>query len=432
MTILLMWLVSNSVTQSKASLKLQSVRVILLFMALWLCYQLFQVMPLPELFIKFLSPRTFTLYNLSVPEADQAWAYAVSLDRDTSLEETLKYSAYVAMFFLIFVLIDTRQRLIILAYTIFSVGLAQSVFGIYAMFTDLYLIPKETMDGHRWVIGTFVNRNHYAAHIVMTIGIGLGLLYSQPTSSRSWSNTRNIVLNITDMLLGKTGWVFICLVVLFSALFLSQSRGGVISFIGAFLFVTIVTFSIKARKDRGYKIVITTGLIIVLSVAWLGLGGLTKRFEKLGEDERWEQWRLTTYIIKDYPLFGVGSGNYRWVFPNYREGTLRQLTYDHAHQDYMELLSEQGVVGALILGIAFLLIIKMLLKSYRTQNHLLGRGMIFGSLISITAFMIHGLVDFNSRIPANAAYFYVIAALGLAATTLNNKIGKKHRYESNK
>jgi O-antigen ligase len=375
---------------------------------------------------------TFTLYNVAVSESDQAWAYAVSLDRNTSLEETLKYSAYVAMFFLIFVLIDTRRRLIILAYTIFSVGFVESVFGIYAMFTDLYVIPRETMDGHRWVIGTFVNRNHYAAHIVMTIGIGLGLLYSKLSSSRPWANVRSIFLNIADILLGATGWIVICLIILFSALFLSQSRGGVISFIGALFLVTIVTFNVRVWKDRGFKFIITTGLIVVLSVAWLGFGDLAKRFQEFGNDERWEQWRLTAYVIKDYPTFGVGSGNYRWVFPNYREGTLRQLTYDHAHQDYMELLSEQGLVGMLILGIAFLLLFKMLLKSYRTQKTPLIRGMIFGSLISMAAFMIHGLVDFNFRVPANAAYFYVIAALGLVSTTLTKRIENKHRYESNK
>ena len=134
----------------------------------------------------------------------------------------------------------------------------------------------------------------------------------------------------------------------------------------------------------------------------------------------------------DYPVFGVGSGNYRWIFPGYREGTLRQLTYDHAHQDYMELLSEQGVVGTAILGFVIFLIVKTLVKSYRAHDHPLFRGMAFGSLISMVAFMIHGLVDFNYRVPANAAYFYIVAALGLVSATLNVKYEKKHRHEITK
>jgi hypothetical protein len=222
LTILLMWLVSNGLTRSGVPLKSRSVQVILLLMALWLLYQLTQIIPLPESVVRFLSPMAFTLHKLAVFESDQTWAYSLSLDRNTTIEETLKYSAYVAMFFLVFVLTDTRQRLIIFAYTIFAVGFAQSVFGIYAMFTDLYLIPRETIDGHRWAIGTFVNRNHYAAHIVMTIGVGLGLLHSRLDSRKPWSNARNIFLNMTDMFLGATGWIFVCLVVLFAALFLSQ------------------------------------------------------------------------------------------------------------------------------------------------------------------------------------------------------------------
>ncbi len=424
LTILLMWLVSQILAKSIAPSKYRSVKVVILFMALWLLYQLLQVIPLSESLARFLSPGAFTLYYPAVSDLDHAWVYSVSLDRNTSLEETVKYSAYVALFFLTFVLIDSRQRLVIFAYTIFLIGFFQSVFGIYAMFTDLYLVPKETLDGHRWVIGTFVNRNHYAAHIVMTIGVGLGLLYSQLEPSRSWSNARNIFLNLADMMLGIPGWIFACLIVLFAALFLSQSRGGVISFASAFLLLTVLTLRVKTRKEQIYKIVVTTGLVAALSAAWLGVGDLAKRFTDSMNDERWEQWRLTTHIIKDYPTFGVGSGNYRWVFPNYREGTLRTLSYEHAHQDYMELLSEQGLVGTLILSVAFFLIIKTLLRSYHAKKHQLLRGMIFGSLISMMAFMIHGLVDFNFRIPANAAYFYIIAALGLVSTTLSRKIGR--------
>ncbi len=427
--ILLMWLLANNFSRSKTALDRGTIRVILFFMVLWLTYQIFQVLPLPESVVKILSPVTYSLYHDAMSESEDFWAYGLSLDRNSSLQELLKYSAYVAMFLLTIVLVDSKRKLLTLAYVLFAVGSLEAVFGIYAMYADIYLIPKETLDGHRWVIGTFVNRNHFAAHIVMTMGIGFGLFFSQFHQRRPWTKLRYIMMNVTELLLRPSGWIFMCLVVLFSALLLSQSRGGIISLIGGFVIVMIAALRQKAWKQRGYTIIITFGLVAVLSAAWLGVGDLVSRFKTLGNDERLEQWRLTSHLIQDFPVFGVGGGNYRWVFANYREGTLRKLTYDHAHQDYMELLSEHGLVGALLLGTAFFLIIKTLFYSFNTQSHPLYRSILFGCLISMTAFLIHAFVDFNFRIPANAAYFYIISAMGLVSTTLYRKNGNTISYE---
>ena len=44
--------------------------------------------------------------------------------------------------------------------------------------------------------------------------------------------------------------------------------------------------------------------------------------------------------------------------------------------------------------------------------------MLFGVNVATTALLIHGLVDFNFHIPANAAYFFVLLGLGMAATSV--------------
>ena len=117
-------------------------------------------------------------------------------------------------------------------------------------------------------------------------------------------------------------------------------------------------------------------------------------------------------------MFGVGAGNYEWILPAYRDDTLRFLTYDHAHNDYLELLIEQGVLGVVILGAAIVAIFVRLERGFRDRRDPLMRGILFGSMLSLGVMLIHSLVEFNFQIPANAVFFFAVAGLGLTATHL--------------
>ncbi|HSH42888.1 MAG TPA: hypothetical protein VK973_12260, partial [Arenicellales bacterium] len=65
------------------------------------------------------------------------------------------------------------------------------------------------------------------------------------------------------------------------------------------------------------------------------------------------------------------------------------------------------------------LMIREMLTGYRVRRNPVIRGVIFGCLVSTGFMLLHALVEFNFRIPANAAYFHVIAALGIAASRID-------------
>ena len=59
---------------------------------------------------------------------------------------------------------------------------------------------------------------------------------------------------------------------------------------------------------------------------------------------RGAQWADTFRAVRDFPILGSGLGTYAFHCPFYK--TLRtQAVFDHAHNDYLELLSEVGIVG---------------------------------------------------------------------------------------
>jgi putative inorganic carbon (hco3(-)) transporter len=115
------------------------------------------------------------------------------------------------------------------------------------------------------------------------------------------------------------------------------------------------------------------------------------------------------------PLVGHGAGTFDLAYPTYQSFVTDSLI-NHAHNDYLELLSETGLIG---MG----LIVWFLVNAYRnaSQNIRLGSrssgsAALIAVLAGITGLLVHSLVDFNFHIPSNAALFLVFCAIAATAS----------------
>ena len=61
-------------------------------------------------------------------------------------------------------------------------------------------------------------------------------------------------------------------------------------------------------------------------------------------------WKDTVHLVRAYPLFGIGAGNFFPALLRYQNAAL-DLTWTHAHNDYLQWLSELGLVGSLLGGV---------------------------------------------------------------------------------
>jgi len=97
---------------------------------------------------------------------------------------------------------------------------------------------------------------------------------------------------------------------------------------------------------------------------------------------------------------------------------------NHAHNDYLELLAEAGLVGFLIVvgGVAWFG--WRTLEHWFTQHDPKVRGIVLGGLTSLLAIGIHSLVDFNLHIPANALLLSVILGLTSVAVHVRQRHGR--------
>jgi O-antigen ligase len=115
-------------------------------------------------------------------------------------------------------------------------------------------------------------------------------------------------------------------------------------------------------------------------------------------------------MIGQFPFFGVGFGAFGNVYSAY-DTTGMEYALVHAHNDYLELLSELGIVGFGLLAFAVGFILFKSFRTWMARRHPELKGLALGCLASVAAILIHSMTDFNLQIPANAFVFSVVLAL---------------------
>ena len=208
-----------------------------------------------------------------------------------------------------------------------------SIFGILQHLTfngELYWFREMRYGGIPF--GPYVNRNHFAGFVELVLPLSLVPLVLGRVRRERWPV------------------VSLFAVVPISALFLSASRGGIVSF-GVEL--AVLAFAVVLRRTKGKQLL--TGAVVLLlallMVSWLGVGQILQRFSSLQSLEttagkRASMRRDTWRIFLDHPVAGTGLGTLQIVYPPY-ETLYDGKIVNHTHNDYLEALAETGLLGGL-------------------------------------------------------------------------------------
>jgi O-antigen ligase len=419
-----------------------SAKPMLWLLALWLVYLGLTVLPLPISLRLSLSPESVMQYQMTGVDVAP-----LSLVPYVTLTYWLKSAAYSTLFALVLLLVNSKQRLVLLAYTLVLSGVFQAFFGSMMTLSGLeYLLfqKKEAYIG--FATGTFVCRNHLAGYLEMTLAIGIGLLLASWSSDETIRTWKQRVRSLLRLLLSAKLLLRVMLAIMVIALVLSRSRMGNTAFFASMMIagvIGLVMFRAQAgsvqkmfskRETRSMVILLSSLLVIDLFIvgAWFGVEKVVARIEQSSvthDADRVEVSQNTFKLWQDYPLVGAGGGGFHSVYPRYRPDTIGAY-YDHAHQDYLEIAADTGIVGLGLLGAMVLMSLGAALLAMRRRNDPLMRGMAFASVMGIIALLIHSTVDFNLQIPANSATFMVILALGWIALSLEKQERTKRRSRS--
>lgn len=403
------WLVQyyrGKVSLNQPFVRAWPVTVCLLATLLW---TVVQALPLSADALDLLSPRALEIHS-----ATHSYP-SLSLDVYATRQAALQTLAYLLFFCLTLLLVNDKPRIKLLAQVIILGGVFQAAYGSIMTLSGLeygFFIDKQ---GTGVATGTFINRNHLAGYLEMCLAAGVGLMLAElsNTSAASWRDSARRLLRT---LLGNKARVRLALVVMVTGLVLTRSRMGNIAFFASLTSVGCF-YLLAVRKLSGRTIAFFASLLVIDLLVVGNFFGIDKVAERIQQtsidsEDRENTNRDALVMLQDFPLTGIGAGSFYAVYPMYTGAATAPGFTRHAHNDYLQFACEFGLVFAGVLGAAVLASLWTAIRAQLKRRDRLLQGMGFAATMAIVALLIHSAVDFNLQIPANAAMFVVMLALG--------------------
>jgi O-antigen ligase len=311
---------------------------------------------------------------------------------------------------------SAKKRLVL---ALLAIGAFEAFYGLVQYLTGwqqiFFYVKKFYLED---ATGTYINRNHFAGLLEMIFPFAVVFALQQVWTLRQRIQAEHAA---ASKLLSSTEfpflllWIFIA-AVLFAALVSSHSRMGILSGLVSLIVVLTLagTSNLRARNRVAVGALFLAGMVGL--AAWVGSDPAITRFETLNDQythpghDRLSIWRDTLQLIRRHPVLGSGFGSFATVYPSVQTAFLNNVV-DHAHCDYLEVVTELGLPGSILVFGAIFWVLGRTFRRCRKRSADYDTAISFACLGSIVAILLHSLADFNLYIPANALIFIIILAL---------------------
>jgi O-antigen ligase len=394
-------------TRSEVALPPRSVSIALIGL---LAVAAIQLVPLPAGVVSALSPHATALRRGLDPVPEPT----LSLAPGATASALRTGAALVGILFVTTTVVAARGATR-LALTALAASAFQGLYGLLVLASGhdrIWSVSKTAyLDS---ATGTYINRNHFAGFLAATLPLGVGLVIAGARRAGERSQAKGRLIGV----LGPEGSKSLLLGLLAltgaAGLLLSFSRAG--TALG--LIAIVGTAGVVLGGKTAHRLAAIAVVVAIAAVPLLDLGAdrLVARYATTGDDFRASGGRLdvardTLRMIAAFPVAGCGFGAFTWAFPAFSSPEVR-LHYTHAHNDLLQLGAEGGIPAWGLLGLALAAVSRTVIRVLRGASDPLATG----AAIGLAALLVHGLVDFNFHIPANAAIAAVLAGVLFGAS----------------
>lgn len=313
-----------------------------------------------------------------------ACSFIWSVSKVRTIIETIQQLTYILVF--VFVIYTSEEIKEKVGKIILLVGTLIGFYGILQ-----YMLVNS-----QGIVGTFPHHNPFGIYLVMLFSI-------------AWS------INLKT----KKKIFFVSSLILLIALFLSASRGSILCLVLSFWLI-FINFN---KKDliSGIKrtfLLITSSLAITFGIIYIApiiqnlnssvgilIKGLirTEDFSPSAIGGRISFWKVALKLFISKPLNGYGLGTYYTSY--YSKYEYNGWYSRFAHNTYLQILSEQGVIGLILfiffLSTCFIIALRVIKKKY---NNIWINGAMAGSF----AFLLHIGIDFSWNFPGSCIIFFAL------------------------
>ncbi len=332
-------------------------------------------------------------------------------------------------------------QMLLIAYAIFDLGrtfgwrwfvfalvmsaLSNAVVGIYQYFGGsgaLHLLINPTTPNFR-AFGTFGQPNPFGgfmgviAPLAVTAALGYGW-----SLWRGWRGGDRVR---TETVVGLL-FYFAASIVICTSLIMSWSRGAWLGFA-----VSMAVIMLVLPRKATVSVALAAGVLLVVGGVYASgrlPAAITTRLSTITEDifavrdargvditpdnyavvERLAHWQAAVEMATAHPWLGVGLGNYEIAYPQYRLINW-EFPLGHAHNYYLNVLAETGIIGLTAYAGFFLSLVKYSLR-VRQHPDTGSRLIAIGILATWVYLSIHSLTD---NLYVNNVFIHLSVTIGI-------------------
>lgn len=333
----------------------------------------FQLLPVPISFLTAFRPEIFVPYvpGLNLP----SMIATVSLYASRTLQSII--FVLVPIYYFV-ALSKLSQSDLIGLIPFYMIGIICNLVAAiiqYSMNTGAQL---NDLLGYQVMVGMFANVNHFSTIMFSSIPLVIYLI----------------------IFMGRRALAILTLLLTLIVLLAAGSRAGIL--IG--LAITAASFTMLIWRNRINSLII----IPLMLGAMLYLYGTIAHVGAQDIDlEYGRRYFANTTLegISDNWVLGIGFGAFDIIFPHYvTRDAINPYFVNHAHNDFLEIVFEGGVIALLFLSSYILIFVR---QAYRTINQPLQ----LVAMLSTLTILVHSTVDYPLRTMAVAMIFAFLNAL---------------------
>lgn len=354
---------------------------------------------------------------------------SLSLDVEATRDAVLGLSLLLIAFVLAANLFVRRERLIIWGQFLSYFGLALSLFALLQQATwngRFYWIRAVNTQEVTAPFGPFVHHGHYAGYLELLLPIPIALLITNKLPL-----DKKLLYGFAATSIGVS-------------IIASLARGGMIVLGAQLIFLGVMGSRIRrqgkteienqANSFRSlfirYGAVLAISASILLGVFWLGADSILNRIvQGQGADTTQQAgffnnrgwiWRDAAAMFRAHPFIGVGLGAFETAFPIYslNDGS---LTVSAAHNDYLQVLAEGGLLGGALMVWFIVIVLRLLTKALQSHDAQM-QALALGSGAGMVGMFVHSFFDFNLQLPSHAWLFLTLVAV---VSRLGERVAEK-------
>ncbi|UCH78527.1 MAG: O-antigen ligase family protein [Candidatus Coatesbacteria bacterium] len=125
-------------------------------------------------------------------------------------------------------------------------------------------------------------------------------------------------------------------------------------------------------------------------------------------------WRTSLRIARDYPLTGIGVHNTIHLYDEYKDETSVESMVPHAHNNYIQLVVERGIVGLAAFAYFIFALFALFIRGYRRARSPTARVVGLAGIGATTGFLVEGFFEYTFGDYEIVAILYTLAGILVA------------------